>query len=224
MKTEIERVRNDVETMQKALGLAPSMGRDWIRWMKRDRWFSLWWCLPGAILIAAALMPFDRATPHLGLVPDQWAGILVAASLLGLAIGHTRQVGGKDGRPEAMVRESKHLYGKNAQLWFVMASFVQLVLYFAWGVRYHIGFEAFWAGLFLLLGSTYLVMALSARVWVLLGYAVPFIAYGLCLPLVEGHHKVNGILFGMMFIAIALSFSFIQAWQIRQVERQNESH
>ena len=54
MKQELNRVKNDVETMQKAMGLAPSMGQDWIQWMKRDRWFSLWWCLPGFILIAAA--------------------------------------------------------------------------------------------------------------------------------------------------------------------------
>ena len=80
MKPELDRVKNDLDTMQKALGLAPSLGRDWIQWMKRDRWFGLWWCLPGIILIAAAVLPFDHAKRYLGLVIDQWAGLLVAAA------------------------------------------------------------------------------------------------------------------------------------------------
>jgi hypothetical protein len=225
MKQELDRVKNDVETIQKAMGLAPAMGREWIQWMKKDRWFSLWWCLPGFILITAALLPFDHAKRYLGLVPDQWAGILVVIALLGVAIGHTRQVTGKDGRPEGMIRESKRINGMSVQgLWFGLALVLQLSLYFLWGKYYHIAFEPFWAGLFILMGSTCLVAALAAKAWILLGYAIPFLAYGLCLPLAEGHHKVNGVLFGMMFIALALSFSIIQVWQIRQIERQNESH
>jgi hypothetical protein len=55
MKPELERVKQDVETIQKAMGLTPAMGREWIQWMKRDNWLSLWWCLPGVILIASAL-------------------------------------------------------------------------------------------------------------------------------------------------------------------------
>ncbi len=225
MKQELDRVKNDVETMQKVLGLAPSMGREWLYWMKRDRWFSLWWCLPGFILIAAALLPLDHVTRHWGLVPDQWAGVLVAMSLLGVAIGHSRQVNGKDGRPESLIRESRRINGMSVQgLWFGLALVAQMSLYFLWGRRYHIAFEPFWAGLFILMGSTYLVAALAAKAWTLLGYALPFLAYGLCLPLAEGHHKVNGVLFGMMFIGVALSFSIIQVCQIRQIERQNESH
>jgi hypothetical protein len=225
MKPELDRVKNDVETIQKALGLSPSMGRDWIQWMKRDRWHSLWWCLPGCILIAAALLPFERATRHLGLVPDQWAGIVVAVTLLGLAIVHTRQVTRKDGRPESLIRESKRVNGMTAQgVWFGVGLLVQLSLYFVWGRCYHIAFEPFWAGLFILMGSSCLVAAVAANAWILLGYAIPFLGYGVCLPFVEGHHKVNGVLFGMMFIAVALSFSAIQVWQIRQIERENESH
>src|SRR5216117_3279409 len=58
----------------------------------------------------------------------------------------------------------------------------------------------------------------------LVGLGIPFLVYGLCLPLAEAHHKVNGVLFGMMFIAVALSFSIIQVWQIRRMERQHESN
>src|SRR5215472_13788306 len=105
MKQELDRIKGDVETMQKAMGLVPSMAREWVHWLKRDRWFSLWWCLPGAIIIAAALLPLDHGARHYGLVPDQWAGILVAVTLLGLAIGHSRRIAGGDGRPVAMVRE-----------------------------------------------------------------------------------------------------------------------
>lgn len=225
MKQDLDRVKNDVVTIQKAMGLAPAMGREWIQWMKRDRWFSLWWCLPGIILIAAALLPFDHAKKYLGLVSDQWAGLLVAVSLLGLAMVHTRQVTRKDGRPEGVIRESKRVYGFTGQgLWFGLGLAAQTLLYFVWGSRYHIAFEAFWAGLFIFTGCTCLVGALVARAWTLLGYAIPFLAYGLCLPLAEGHPTVKGILFGMMFIAVALSFSFIQACQIRSIERQHESH
>lgn len=225
MKQELDRIKGDVETMQRAMGLFPSMAQDWIQWMKRDRWFSLWWCVPGLICIAGALLPFDHAQRYLGLVPDQWVGILVAATLLGIAAGHSRQVTGKDGRPEAMVREARRINGLTVQgAWFGVATLAQLVLYFFWGKHYHIGFEPFWAGLFLLLGSTYLVAAVCARIWILLGWAIPFLAYVLCLPLAEGHHKVNGVLFGMMFIAVAFSFSIIQVLQIRQIERQHESH
>jgi len=225
MNQELDRVKNDVETIQRAMGLAPSIGQDWILWMKRDRWFSLWWCLPGFILIAAALLPFDHAIRYWGLVPDQWAGVLVAITLLGLAIGHTRQVTGNDGRPEAMIRESRRINGMSVQgVWFGLALVVQMSLYFLWGRHYHIALEPFWAGLFFLMGSMCLVAALAAKAWILFGYAIPFLAYGLCLPLAEGHRKVNGALFGMMFIAVALSFSIIQVWQIRQIERQNGSH
>jgi hypothetical protein len=225
MKQELDRIKGDVETMQRAMGLFPSMARDWIQWMKRDQWFCLWWCVPGLICIVAALLPLDHAQRYFGLVLDQWAGILVAVTLLGIATGHSRQVNGKDGRPEAMVREARRINGLTIQgAWFGLATLVQLVLYFIWGKHYHIGFEPFWAGLFLLLGSTYLVAAVCARIWILLGWAIPFLAYALCLPLAEGHHKVNGVLLGLFFIAVALSFSIIQVLQIRQIERQHESH
>ena len=225
MKPELDRVKNDLETMQKALGLAPSMGRDWIQWMRRDKWFSLWWCLPGFLLIAAALWPHDPAQRYGGLVLDQWAGLLVAAIMLGITFVHTRKVTANDGRPEGLIRESKRINGLSAQgLGFSLAFAAQLLFYFAWGKQYHIAFEPFWSGLFLLAGSSCLVSAISARAWTLLGWAIPFLGYGLCLPLVQGHGKVNGVLFGAMFIAIALSFSFIAVLQIRAVERQNDAH
>ncbi len=225
MKQEFDRVKNDVETIQKAMGLAPSIGLEWIQWMKRDSWFSLWWCVPGLILIATALLSFDHAKRYGGLVADQWAGLLVAGTLLGLAIGHTRQVTGKDGRPEGMVRESKRTHGVTAQgFWFGAALMLQLLLYFVWGRIYHVAFEPFWAGLFILLGSSCLVAALAGKAWILLGYALPFLAYGLCLPLANGNHTAKGVLLGVMFIVVALSFSIIQVWQIRNIERQNESH
>ena len=225
MKPELVRVQNDMAAIQRALGLAPAMGRDWLQWMKRDRWFSLGWCLPGLMVMAAALLPLDHAKRHWGLLPDQWAGILVAATLLGLASGYFRQLSGKDGRPEAMLRETKRVNGMTIQgLWFGLALAAQLSWYFAWGRHYHIAFPPFWAGLFMLMGFSCLVAALAANAWILLGYALPFLTYGLCLPLAEGHPRINGVLFGLMFIGVALSFSLIQVWQIRQVERQNESH
>jgi hypothetical protein len=220
MKQDLERVKTDVETIQNAMQLAPSFRREWIQWMKRDQWFNLWWCVPGLILIASALLPLDPAVTYLGLAPRQWAGILVAATLLGIAIGHSRHVSGKDGRPEQMVRQSSRIHGlTTAGLTFGLAVAVQMLLYFAWARQYHISGEPFWAGLFILLGSTCLAAALAARAWVLLGYAIPFIGYGLCLPLAAEQPNVKGLLFGLMFVGIALSFSLIQVWEIRKVER-----
>jgi len=225
MKPEIDRVKNDLDTMQKALGLVPSMGREWIHWMKRDKWFNLWWCLPGFICIVAALLPFDHANRYAGLVPDQWAGLLVAAVMLVMTTVQTRKVTANDGRPEGLIRESKRINGLTAQgMWFGAALATQAILYFVWCRHYQIGFEPFWAGFFLLMGSSCLLAAVASKVWTLLGWAIPFLGYGLCLPLVQSHGKVNGVLLGLMFIAVALSFSFISVLQIRLLERQNDAH
>jgi drug/metabolite transporter superfamily protein YnfA len=91
MKPELDRVKNDVETMQKAMGLSPSMGREWIHWMKRDNWLNLLWCLPGTILIASAFLPSDNTAKYFGLVLAQWTGILVAAAMLGVMITSIRK-------------------------------------------------------------------------------------------------------------------------------------
>ncbi len=225
MKNELDRVKGDLKTMEKALGLAPALGREWVHWMKRDRWAGLWWCVPGIIIIAAAVLPVDHAGRYWGLVPDQWEGILVATIMLGLAMVHGRRVGANDGRPEGLIREAKRMNGMTSQgVWFGVALVAQLALYFIWANHYRIAFEAFWAGLFVLTGSSCLLAAVATRIWTLLGWGIPLLGYGLCLPFVPAHGKVNGILFGLMFIAIALSFSLIAVAQVRAAERQNESH
>ena len=220
MKQELDRVKSDVETMQRAMGLPPASGREWIPWMKRDSWFSLWWCLPGLIIITAAFLPAER---YLGLVTEQWGGILTAIALLGMLVVHFRR---ETRRPKRMVQEWKRAYGKSAGGRMALIFTVPWVLYFIWGAHYRIGANPFWAGLISLLGCVCLVTALAARAWGLLGVAIPFLAYGLCFQLAEVNHavnhKVNGVLFGMMFIAMGLLSSIIQVWQIRQIERQNE--
>src|SRR5437016_2799959 len=114
MKQELARVKNDLETIQKAMGLAPSMGRDWIQWMKRDNWLNLWWCLPGIILIASAFLPF-RNERYFGWALGQWTGLLVAAVMLGITVVYFRKISAKDGRPESLIREYKRINGLNAQ-------------------------------------------------------------------------------------------------------------
>src|SRR5215472_15028882 len=115
MKPELDRVKRDVETIQKAMGLAPSMGREWLEWMKRDRWFSLWWCLPGLILMTMALLPLDNAGKHFGLQPGQWAGVLVGAVMLGITAVHSRRIVANDGRSPAMIRECKRVNGMSGE-------------------------------------------------------------------------------------------------------------
>src|SRR5690349_18213205 len=109
MKYELDRVKNDLNTIQKAMGIAPSLGREWLQWLERDKWFSLWWCVPGLIIIAATLAPVNHAQKVLGLVIDQWAAILIIISMLTIARAHTRRVVGKDGRPEHAIREAKRM-------------------------------------------------------------------------------------------------------------------
>ena len=223
MNQEIERVKTDLAIMQKALGLAPSFRRDWIQWMRRDKWLNLWWCLPGLIIFLSALLPFDRKQTFFGLVTDQWAGILVAGSLVWIAVGHTRQLKGRDGRPDSLIRESMRRYGLSGQgLAFSLAFGVEFLAFLLWGKQHHVAFQPFWTGLFLLWGATCLVGALVAKAWVLLGFAIPFMTYALCLPLAGDHHAAQGILFGTMFIAVALLFTAIQAWEIRKIEQHDE--
>ena len=92
MKQELARVKHDLETIQKAMGLAPSMGRDWIQWMKRDNWLNLWWCLPGVILIVSALLSIGNNERYLGLAWGQWTGLLVAAVMLGITVVYFRKM------------------------------------------------------------------------------------------------------------------------------------
>ncbi len=225
MKSELDRIKNDLQTMQKALGLAPSVGRDWLQWMKRDQWLGLWWCIPGVVLIAAGLIPANPGVRFLELAPAQWAGLATALVILGISIVHSRKITTRDGRPDGLVRESKRLYGMTAEgVWFCVALVAELAVYFIWAKEYRIAFEPFWAGLFILSGSSCLAAALAARVWTLLGWAIPFLGYGLCLPLVGGHGKMNSVLFGAMFLAVALCFSLIASLQIRFLERQDDTH
>jgi hypothetical protein len=225
MRQDLDRIKSDLETMEKALGGHTSISRDWLLWMKRDRWIGLWWCLPGVILIATALVPHDRTQRYLGLMTDQWMGLLVCAVLLGLAHFLTRKVTADDGRPPALIRETKLLNGFSVQgFWFMVALLLELAVYFLWGKQYGIPAKAFWAGLFIFMGSSCLVGAVSAKAWPLLGWAIPFLAYALCLPLAERSPRLSGVLFGLMFIAVALSFSLIAVLQIRMVERQSETY
>jgi hypothetical protein len=225
MNTELNRIKDDLETMRKALGGSTSMTTDWLHWMKRDRWIGLWWCLPGLVLIVGALLPVDRAQRYFGLLFDQWTGLLVAAVLLALASLLMRRVKADDGRPAGLVREAKRLNGMSTEgVWFSGALLVALCLHFIWAKQYGISFRPFWAGLFLLMGSTCLVGAVSARAWPLLGWAIPFLAYALCLPLAEGNREFGSILLGLMFIAVALSFSIIAVVQIRLLTRLHDAH
>ena len=221
MKPELTRVKNDLETMQKALGLSPSMGREWIDWMKRDRWFSLWWCLPGFILIIGAVLSLDRNQQYWGLALHAWEGLFVALVMTLITIVHTRRVKADDGRPEGLIREMKRINGMDAHgklFWLILL--LQILAYMIWFKESHIPFNTSWSGLFVLMGSSCLVAAVAAKAWTLLGWAIPFLAYGLCAPLAGMHSRVGGVLFGLMFIAVALSFSFISVLQIRMLERQ----
>jgi hypothetical protein len=170
-------------------------------------------------------LPLNRADRYRGFGPDRWAGILTALSMLAITMVHSHKIAAHDGRPESLIREAKRINGMTAEgLWFGFGIIAQLAAYFLWGKVYRIAFEPFWAGLFIVMGSSCLVAALAARAWTLLGWAIPFLGYGVCVPFVGVHGRFSGVLLGAMFVAVALSFTFISSLQIRLLERQNESH
>ena len=145
--------------------------------------------------------------------------------MLSLTSFLTRKVTAEDGRPAGLIRETKRINGISSEgLWFGVALVVQLALYFVWAEQYGIAFKPFWAGMFILMGSSCFVGAVSAKAWPLLGWAIPFIVYGLSLPLVDGHRLLGGILLGLMFIGVAFSFSIVAVLQIRMLERENDSN
>jgi hypothetical protein len=225
MNQDLDRVKDDVATLQKALGLAPTPGREWLPWLKRDNWLNLWWCLPGALMIASSFLPPGHTERFLGLAPAQWAGILVAAAILGAMIVSFRKLTAEDGRPPSLVREYKRHWGIDAHgRWVSLALLLEFFLYFVWASHFHIELGAFWSGIWILAGSTYVVLAVISKVWLMLGVALPILAYGLFATLPSGASKVNGIPLGMMFIGIGVSCALIQLWQIRRLERQYEPH
>ena len=223
MKQEFDRVKNDIETIQNAIGLSPTVAQEWIPWMKRDNWLNLWWCLPGILLIASSFLPSGIA--YFGLVLVQWTGILVAASLLGVMIIGMRKMTANDGRPPSLIREYKRYWGIDAHgRWVGLALMLEFLLYSVWAKHFQIGLGAFWSGIFILLGSTYILLAVTSKLWLLLGVAIPILSYGLFEALLSGKARISGISLGMMFIGIGLTCAVIQVWQIRRIERQHESH
>src|ERR1035441_2104899 len=154
MKQELDRVKNDVETIQKAIGLAPSMGREWIRWLKRDNWLNLWWCLPGFILIASSFLPPSNTEKYLGFGLAQWTGLLVCVVILGILIVSIRKTTANDGRPESLIREYKRFWGVDAHgAWVGLALILEFSLYFAWAKHFRISMGAFCSGLFIFGGG-----------------------------------------------------------------------
>ena len=215
MNPELERVKNDIATIQKAIGLAPCFGRDWIHWLQRDTWLYLLWGFPGLILIVAAIAPPDDTRRYFGLIPIQWVGVLVAAVMLGILAVVNRQMSADDGRPPGLVREYRRI---NASSWTML---VPILFYFIWARQYGIGAHAFMAGLWLLCGSIVFMAALLTKLWVFLGWAIPLLAFGLCQPLIHG--KGGGVWFGVMFIAVAVLSSAIQTWHLRRIEKQHDA-
>ena len=225
MKQDLDRVKNDVETLQKAMGLAPAIEREWIPWMKRDNWLNLWWCLPGAMLIASSFLPPGTAVRYCGLVPAQWAGLLVAAAMLGILMVSLRKMTANDGRPLSLIREYKRYWGIDAHgRWVSLALALEFLFYFLWARHFRLNIGAFWSGICILAGSTYIVLAVISKLWLLLGVAIPILAYGLFETLFSGEGKIGGLSLGLMFIGIGSCCAIIQVWQIRQIERQNESN
>jgi hypothetical protein len=217
MNHELNRVRNDLDTIQNAIGLSPAP--EWVQWMKRDRWLFLWWCLPGSLLSASALLLAGRPAKFLGYTLAQWTGILTAGLSAGFLLFLIRRTTADDGRPASLIREYRRYWGLDAQgKWASLAFALGCLLYTIWACRFHLPPTAFGPGLCILAGSTYLVGAIISRLWLLLGIAAPLLAYGLFTALLSGNRTDGGIPLGITIIAMGLSSYLVQSWQIRKIE------
>ena len=209
---EMDRIKNDLATMQKAIGLAPSPGREWAPWLRRDNLLNLLFCLPGVMLLAsAAFLPSPGKEKFLGLVAAQWTGVAVALVLLGILAAAMRISRRPNGRPDGLVREYKRI---NRHVWAILPP---LGLYFLWGAQHSVDGAAFTAGLWIWSGSLLGVMAVLTGVRVYFGWAVPLVIYGLSLPLLKGVDA--GLALGAVMIAGALLCVLIQAREARRLER-----
>jgi hypothetical protein len=220
MKPEIERVKNDLETIQKAMGTAPAFGRDWAKWIRRDNWLTLWWLLPAAILLATSLVHWEGGERYLGLKPEQWAGVLVAVVLIGMLVFWNRAVKRGEGRPDGLVREYKRLNSGSG--WFLIPFLIQIVLYFAWANQHGLTGKTVMSGLWLVCAFSMATIAMVSRYWLYLGWAVPMAAYALLLPHVS--HQWGGAALGALFVVAALLSWLITSVQVRMWEKKHDAN
>src|ERR1700722_7032051 len=100
MNQELHRIKNNVETIQKAIGLSSLPTKEWAGWLKRDKWLNLWWCIPGAMAVAASFLPAGQGEKHFGLVPQQWAPVVTTAVVFWVFWYHLLKTTANDGRPQ----------------------------------------------------------------------------------------------------------------------------
>lgn len=220
MKPEIERVKSDLETIQKAMGTEPAFGRDWAKWIRRDNWLSFWWLLPAAILLATSFVHWEGSVRYLGLKPEQWAGALVTAVLIGMLVFWNRAVTRRNGRPDGLVREYKRLNTLSG--WYLIPFLVQFALYFAWTSQHALSGMTVMSGLWLMSACSLATMAVLTRLWLYLGWAVPMAAYAFVLPSVS--HQWGGAVLGALFVVSALLSWLITSVQVRFLEKQHDAH
>jgi hypothetical protein len=220
MKPEIERVKNDLETMQKAMGTEPAFGRDWAKWLRRDNWLTLWWLLPAAILLATIFLPRDNSERYWGLKLEQWIGVLVALVLVGMLVFWNRAITRRSGRPDGLVREYKRI--NTMSWWFLLPFFAQIALYFAWAHQHGLKGMAVMSGLWLMCAFSLAMMAVLTRLWLYLGWALPMAAYAFLLPQVT--HEWGGAALGALFVVATLLSWLIISLQVRILERKHDAH
>ena len=123
-----------------------------------------------------------------------------------------------DARPPAVVREYKRINSQAS--WFLVGFVAQIALYFIWGVQHNVAGGPFMAGLWIMCGSSLLLLVTVTKAWVYLAWAVPMIALGLCHPLLQGRDH-GGLWLGVTFIASAFLAWLIQGAQSRMIEKQH---
>jgi len=220
MKPEIERVKSDLETMQKAMGTEPSFGRDWAKWLRQDNWLNLWWFLPAAILLATTFVRWGNSGRYWGLKPEQWTGASVAAVLVGMLVFWNRTVMRRNGRPDGLVREYKRINALSG--WFLLPFLAQIALYFLWATQHGLSAKTVMSGLWLVCASSLAMMAVLSRLWLYLGWALPMAAYAFLLPRIP--HEWGGAALGVLFVVAALLSWLITSLQVRVLEKKHDAH
>ena len=190
--SEVQRVKEDLATLQRAAGLESLVGRE-------DVWANLAVAAAGVVAVVWALLPHS--------MPQQWGIvplILVVLSYLTWQRARHRQSTGR-----SAVTRKKY----SAELAGVVVITLLALVYRLWATELGISREVAGGAALFLLGAAIVVFGLRERQrWLELGIAVPIMACGMAIPLLS---VSTWVLIGGTFAVGGAVTAGLTAYQIR---------
>ncbi len=190
--SEVQRVKDDLATLQRAAGLESLVGRE-------DVWANLAIAAAGVVAVVWALLPHG--------MPQQWGMVplvLVVLSYLTWQRARHRQSTGR-----SAIERKKY----SAELAGVAVVIVLALVYRLWANELGISREVAGGAAFFILGAAIVVFCLRERQrWPELGTAVPIMACGLAIPMLS---VSTWVLLGGTFAVGGAVTAGLTAYQIR---------